>query len=121
MGLSLAGVRVSLAVALALSRLVAGLFFDVAATAPATYAALALLLAGVTLFACWLPARRVARSPRSSPSRESEGGMCGIPAKEAIHPLVCAWIVVGTVARRCVRRRSRNQRQEAVACAGAPK
>jgi putative ABC transport system permease protein len=60
MGLALAGVGLGLLVALALSRLFAGLLFGVAATDPLTYAALALLLAAVALAACWLPARRAA-------------------------------------------------------------
>jgi putative ABC transport system permease protein len=39
----------------------AGLLFGVGASDPPTYVALALVLAGVALLACWLPARRAAR------------------------------------------------------------
>jgi putative ABC transport system permease protein len=47
--------------ALALTRLLGALLFGVAATDPATYAAVTVLLAAVALAACWLPALRAAR------------------------------------------------------------
>jgi predicted permease len=48
--------------ALALSRYLGTLVFDVSATDPATLAATAGLLGAVALVACWLPARRAART-----------------------------------------------------------
>jgi hypothetical protein len=44
--------------ALALSRLLRGLVFDVSTSDPATFVVTALLLTAVGLVACWLPARR---------------------------------------------------------------
>jgi putative ABC transport system permease protein len=38
------------------------LLFDVRATDPATFASMTALLLGVLLLACWLPARRAART-----------------------------------------------------------
>lgn len=55
------GLAVGLASALALSRLLASLLFGITPRDPATYAAVATLLATVTLLACWIPARRAAR------------------------------------------------------------
>lgn len=59
--LTLAGVGLGLAGALALTRLLAGLLFGVGSTDPATFTAIALLLTLVSAIACYIPARRAAR------------------------------------------------------------
>jgi putative ABC transport system permease protein len=59
--LTLIGIGVGLAGALALTRLMSGLLFGVGATDPATFAAIVLLLAVVSLIACYIPARRATR------------------------------------------------------------
>ena len=61
-GLALAslGCVLGLAGALALARLVASLLYNVKANDPLTFVATALVLFGVALLACWLPARRAA-------------------------------------------------------------
>jgi putative ABC transport system permease protein len=59
--LVLAGAALGVAGALALTRLASGVLYGVTASDPLTIAAAVLLLAGVALLACWLPARRAAR------------------------------------------------------------
>ncbi|HXT41235.1 MAG TPA: ABC transporter permease [Candidatus Angelobacter sp.] len=61
-GLTLAslGCALGLAGALALARLVASLLYNVKANDPLTFVATALVLLGIALLACWLPARRAA-------------------------------------------------------------
>jgi putative ABC transport system permease protein len=60
MRLTLIGLVVGLAGAVALTRLMSSLLFGVEPTDPATLAAVACFLAGVALLATWLPARRAA-------------------------------------------------------------
>ena len=55
------GVLAGLALALALTQLLRGLIFGVAATDVMTFAAVSTLLLGAALLAAWLPARRAAR------------------------------------------------------------
>jgi putative ABC transport system permease protein len=56
LGLALGGVS-----ALVLTQFVSSLLFGVSAHDPLTFAAVAALLAGAALFACWLPARRATK------------------------------------------------------------
>jgi putative ABC transport system permease protein len=58
---ALAGVTVGLATALAGSRLIESLLYGVSPRDPAVFAATTLILLGVALLACWLPARRASR------------------------------------------------------------
>jgi putative ABC transport system permease protein len=62
-GIALAaiGVAIGLSASFALTRLMKGLLFSVSATDPLTFALIALLLIGVALMACWIPARRAAK------------------------------------------------------------
>jgi putative ABC transport system permease protein len=61
MSLALIGIVLGLAGALALTRLLAGLLFGVGTTDPMTFLWIPVLLASVSFFACYLPARRAAR------------------------------------------------------------
>jgi len=58
MKLGLLGIVLGLAGAIALTRLMVSLLFDVKPTDPATLIGVALLLAAVTMLACYIPARR---------------------------------------------------------------
>jgi putative ABC transport system permease protein len=61
MVLALSGVVIGLFAAFAFTRVVSGFLFGVAATDTLTFAAIAVLLVGVALFASYVPARRAAR------------------------------------------------------------
>jgi putative ABC transport system permease protein len=61
LGLAIIGAAVGLVAALIVSHLMAGLLYGVRPTDPLTFAGLALLLIGVGLLACYIPARRVLR------------------------------------------------------------
>jgi putative ABC transport system permease protein len=58
MTLVLVGVSIGLAAALALTRVLKGLLFELSATDPSTFLLIAALLLGVAFIACYLPARR---------------------------------------------------------------
>jgi putative ABC transport system permease protein len=59
--LTLIGVAIGLAAALALTRLMKGLLFGVSASDPLTFVGIAALFALVALMACWIPARRATK------------------------------------------------------------
>jgi ABC-type antimicrobial peptide transport system permease subunit len=55
------GLALGVVGALSLSRLIQGLLFNVAPYDPVTITAVAVLMAGVGIVACWVPAARAAR------------------------------------------------------------
>jgi predicted permease len=57
----LVGAFVGLVAALALTRLMASMLFEVRPTDPVTFVVVVVLLSGISLFACYLPARRAAK------------------------------------------------------------
>ena len=61
MKLALVGVAIGIAAALALTRVIRNLLYDVKPTDPLAFALVSLLLVAIALLACWLPARRAAK------------------------------------------------------------
>ena len=61
MSLTLLGIAIGLARFPSLTRLMKTLLYGVSATDPLTFGLIALLLTGVALLACYIPARRAAR------------------------------------------------------------
>jgi putative ABC transport system permease protein len=61
MTLAVMGVAIGMIASFALTRSMKSLLFDTSASEPLVFAAIAVLLTGVALLACWLPARRAAK------------------------------------------------------------
>ena len=59
--MTIAGAAIGLVAALGLTRLMANMLFGIRPTDPVTFVAVALVLCGIALFACYLPARRAAK------------------------------------------------------------
>lgn len=59
--LAIAGVAFGLLAAVVFTSLLQGLLFGISASDPLTFAAIAVLLVGVALLACWIPARRATK------------------------------------------------------------
>jgi putative ABC transport system permease protein len=59
--LTLIGLVIGVGASFALTRLIEKLLYGVSATDPLTFIIIPLLLAGVALLACWMPARRATR------------------------------------------------------------
>ena len=62
MRLVVVGLVLGLTASFALTRLIAGLLFEVSPTDPWSFAGIVLLLMAIALFACWLPARRATKA-----------------------------------------------------------
>ena len=71
LGIAAAGAVVGLAGALAATRVLRSLLFDVAPSDPLTFAAIAALLFVTVLVASWTPARRASRVPPAEVLRSS--------------------------------------------------
>jgi predicted permease len=67
--LAVAGIAIGVALSLALTRLIAGMLYGVGGSDPLTLALASLLLAAVTLLACYIPARRAMRIDPSTALR----------------------------------------------------
>jgi putative ABC transport system permease protein len=61
MAVTLIGVTIGVGAALLLTRLMTRLLFETSATDPLTFVVTTLILTGVALLACFVPARRAAR------------------------------------------------------------
>ncbi|HEY6465974.1 MAG TPA: FtsX-like permease family protein [Candidatus Acidoferrales bacterium] len=61
LAMTLIGVAIGLPLSWALAKILAGMFFGVSATDPATFSAITVLMCAVTLLACFVPAHRATR------------------------------------------------------------